>query len=151
MQRLSMLAAAGNRQNNVKKAAEAKPREEKADGGALADVGEEDEAAESAEAEKRPDTEAGKSSVEEGPSNNGPVAEEADQVEGLTPPCAHPPTNARSFVDATLHSPKKLEYTTPLHRSGRLEHEHPFPRIDLVHAKSYFCAGPVAARNFCID
>ena len=86
MQRLSMLAAAGNRQNSVKKPAEAKPRidEEKAE------VGEEDEAAESAETEKRPDSaEAGKSSSEEGPSNNGPVAEEADQVEGLTPPCAH--------------------------------------------------------------
>ena len=104
MQRLSMLAAAGNR-NNVKKAAEAKPRidEEKAD------VGEEDEAAESAETEKRPDSaEAGKSSAEEGPSNNGPVAEEADQVEGLTSPCAqlpiHPPIPVE-VVDATSHSP----------------------------------------------
>ena len=92
MQRLSMLAAAGNR-NNVKKAEveEAKPREEKGDG----NLGEEDEAAaESAETGKRPDPEAaGKSSGEEGPSNNGPVVaeEEADQVEGLTPPCAHPP------------------------------------------------------------
>ena len=104
MQRLSMLAAAGNRQNNVKKAAEAKPRidEEKAD------VGEEDEAAESAETEKRPDSEAGKSSAEEGPSNNGPVAEEADQVEGLTSPCAqlpiHPPIPLE-VVDATSHYP----------------------------------------------
>ena len=101
MQRLSMLAAAGNRQNNVKKAAEAKPRidEEKAD------VGEEDE---SAETEKRPDSEAGKSSVEEGPSNNGPVAEEADQVEGLTSPCAQLPIHPHipvEVVDATSHSP----------------------------------------------
>ena len=103
MQRLSMLAAAGNRQNNVKKAAEAKPRidEEKA-----ADVGEEDE---STETEKRPDSaEAGKSSAEEGPSNNGPVAEEADQVEGLTSPCAQLPIHPHipvEVVDATSHSP----------------------------------------------
>ena len=100
-----MLAAAGNRQNNVKKAeVEARPRvdEEKAD------VGEEDEAAESAETEKRPDSEAGKSSAEDCPSNNGPVAGEADQVEGLTLPCAqlpiHPPIPVE-VVDATSHSP----------------------------------------------
>ena len=116
MQRLSMLAAAGNRQNNVKKAAEAKPRidEEKAD------VGEEDEAAESAETEKRPDSaEAGKSSAEDGPSNNGPVAEEeADQVEGLTPPCAHPPTYSRRscgrHIALPSHSPGRLDTPQPL-------------------------------------
>ena len=146
-----MLAAAGNRQNNVKKAAGAKPREEKADGGALADVGEEDEAAESAETEKRPDSaEAGKSSAEEGPSNNGPVAEEeADQVEGLTPPCAHPPIPTRSS-GRHIALPKEVRVHSPLFaRQARART--PFPRIDLVHARSYFCAGSVAARSFCID
>ena len=106
MQRLSMLAAAGNR-NNVKKAeVEARPRIDEEKG--------EDEAAESAETEKRPDSsEAGKSSAEEGPSNNGPVAEEADQIEGLTPPCAHPPTYSRRscgrHIALPSHSPGRLE------------------------------------------
>ena len=110
-----MLAAAGNR-NNVKKAeVEARPRidEEKAE------VGEEDEAAESAETEKRPDSaEAGKSSAGEGPSNNGPVAEEADQVEGLTSPCAHPPTYSRRscgrHIALPSHSPGRLDTPQPL-------------------------------------